>query len=204
MAMDAQGAIILAGGKSSRMGQDKALLPYNGTTLLEHVAASLQPVVKEVVVVTDVPDKYRLSCGRVLGDTYPGVGPVGGIVTGLTALGEGNHIVVACDMPGLEAGVLRLLLRACTPDWDAVVPEVGGQMEPLCAVYRHAAAPRLLRFLESGGRSAREALDSLRVKRVGEGVLRRIDPDLLCFANVNTPQELAEFRRQAALRPRIE
>lgn len=194
MAEGETSAIILAGGQSQRMGQDKALLPMNGMTLLEHVVASLLMVAADIVVVADVPEKYALPCGRVLADTFPGSGPVGGILTGLTALGEGRHIVVACDMPALNVNVLQLLLKAHTPEWDAVVPEINGQPEPLCAVYAHTAAHRLLRFLESGGRAAREALSQLRVKRIGEGVLRRIDPELACFTNVNTPEDLARFQ----------
>ncbi|HZP83875.1 MAG TPA: molybdenum cofactor guanylyltransferase [Chthonomonadaceae bacterium] len=196
MAAGETSAIILAGGQSRRMGQDKALLPMNGMTLLEHVVASLLRVATEVVVVADVQDKYVLPCGRVLADTFPGSGPVGGILTGLTALREGRHIVVACDMPLLNVAVLQLLLKAHTPEWDAVVPEINGQPEPLCAVYAHTAAPRLMRFLENGGRAAREALSHLRVKRVGEGVLRRIDPELACFTNVNTPEDLARLHRR--------
>jgi molybdopterin-guanine dinucleotide biosynthesis protein A len=184
------------------MGQDKALLPMNGMTLLEHIVATLLQITNEVVVVADTADKYVLSCGRVVADTFPGEGPVGGILTGLTTLGTGTHIVVACDMPRLNVSILQLLLNACTRDWDAAVPEINAQLEPLCAVYADSAAPKLLQFLESGGRSARAALSQLRVKRVGEGVLRRLDPDLSCLTNLNTPEELEEFTRKSRIHTR--
>ncbi len=199
MAEIGAGAIVLAGGQSSRMGQDKALLPYNGMTLLEHVVASLLLIATDIVVVAETANKYVLPCGRVLGDTFPGFGPVGGILTGLTVLGPGNHMVIACDMPSLHIPVLQLLLKACTNEWDAAVPEINGQTEPLCAVYSQSAAPRLLKFLENGGRSAREALALLRVKKVGEGVLRRLDPELTCFTNINTPEELEAFQSRQRL-----
>lgn len=194
---ETSGAIILAGGKSSRMGEDKALLPYNGMTLLEHVVSTVRTLAGDIVVVADAPEKYTLPCGRLVTDTFPDSGPVGGILTGLTTLGPGSHIVVACDMPALNVGVLQLLLKAATPEWDAIVPEINGQPEPLCAVYRHTAAPRLMSFLESGKRSAREALGALRVKRVGEGVLRRLDPTLSCFTNINTPEDFETLKRPA-------
>jgi molybdenum cofactor guanylyltransferase len=189
------GAIILAGGKSERMGQDKALLTFEGMTLLEHCVANVLSLVEEVVVVADTPGKYTLSCGRVIADSFPDCGPVGGIVTGLTVLGRGAHIVLACDMPMVQPSVLQLLLKSMNVEWDAFVPEVGGQLEPLCAIYRHSAAPKLLRYLETGERSARKAMKSLDVKRIGEGVLRRADPSLVSFTNVNTPEEWEHARR---------
>lgn len=184
------GAIVLAGGKSSRMGQDKALLPFNGMTLLEHVVASLTGMFPHIVVVADVADKYPISCGRVIGDIYPECGPLGGILTGLTHLGAGAHLVVACDMPYLHPSVIQLLFKAVTLEWDAIVPETGGHLEPLCAVYRHTAANRLMGFLEGGNYSVHEALKTLRTKRIGEGVLRRIDPELRCFTNWNTLEDM--------------
>jgi molybdopterin-guanine dinucleotide biosynthesis protein A len=175
------------------MGQDKALLDYGGMTFLEHAASMLLGMVAEIIVVADTADKYALPCGRVVGDIFPGSGPVGGILTGLTQAGDGWHYVVACDMPNIQRPVLELLRKATTADYDAVVPELGDHSEPLCAIYRHTASPKLLKFLERGGRSAQEALKTLSVKRVGEGVLRRIDPEHRSFVNINTPEDLAAF-----------
>lgn len=175
------------------MGQDKALLPYEGMTLLEHVVSRMMTVVSNVIVVADTADKYPLPCARVIADIYPECGPLGGILTGLTKLGQGAHLVVACDMPHLKAEVLQLLFKAATSEWDAVVPELASGLEPLCGVYRHTAIPHLMHCLESGENSVRNALSHLRTKRIGEGVLRRIDPDLDCFTNLNTLEEYAKL-----------
>jgi molybdopterin-guanine dinucleotide biosynthesis protein A len=188
--MTVDGAIVLAGGKSTRMGQDKALLPWNGTTLLAHCVSSLRTLTSEIVVVADRADRYTLPGCRMAADLFPDAGPVGGIVTGLTALGEGRHIAVACDMPYLQPALLNLLLDAATEAWDAIVPEVAGRPEPLCAVYRHTAAPALRRFLEEGQRAAYRALQILRTRRIPEDDLRRADPDLRSFINLNTPADL--------------
>ena len=75
----------------------------------------------------------------------------------------------------------------------AVVPEIGGRLEPLCAVYRYTVVPRLLQFLQADGRAVHKALENLTIKRIGEGELRRIDPELKTFTNINTPEELAAF-----------
>ena len=178
------------------MGRDKALLHYGGITIIDHIVTILLSLVKQVVVVVDRPGKYVLPGCRIVVDTFPDSGPVGGILTGLTTLGAGSHLVVGCDMPGLNSNILQLLLKASTPDWDAIVPEINQLPEPLCAVYRHTAAPKLLSYLETGEYSARNALAQLKTKRVGEDVLRRIDPQLISFSNVNTPEDLEEFLKK--------
>ena len=199
-AMMSGGAIVLAGGRSVRMGQDKALLHTNGLTLLETVVAALRPLVGEIVIVADRADKYDLLDCRVVGDLYPETGPLGGILTGLYALGTGRHLVIACDMPALQPAVLRLLLDSAGPEWDVVVPEIVGRMEPLCAVYADTAIPALQAFLDSGGRALQRALTGVRTLRIPETELRRYDPILLTFTNLNTPDDLERLQRSEANR----
>ena len=184
-------AIVLTGGKSSRMGQDKALLEYEGQTFLEHVIAAARPLAREVLLVTDRADRYAVRDVRVVVDFLADGGPVAGIVSGLMAAGPGVHVVVPCDMPLVSGSVLKMLLGACSPSWDAAIPELHGEPEPLYGVYRDTALPKLRRYLESGRRSARGALAELNVNRIGMDALRRADPDLTSFHNINTPQELA-------------
>ena len=192
------GAIVLAGGRSERMGQDKALLPRNGLTLLETVVDTLRPLVGEIVIVADRTDRYGLPGCRTVGDAYLQTGPLGGILTGLIALGPGTHLAVACDMPALQPAVLRLLLDFATPEWDAIVPEIDGRPEPLCAVYAEAAIPALQLFLEGGGRALHRALETLRTLRISEAEIRRHDPSLLTFTNLNTPADLERLQRSEA------
>jgi molybdopterin-guanine dinucleotide biosynthesis protein A len=195
------GAIVLAGGRSERMGQDKALLrTNNGTTLLETVVATLRALVGEIVVVADRADRYALPDCRMLGDAYPQTGPLGGIVTGLRALGAGHHLAVACDMPALQPAALRLLLDSAGPEWDVVVPEIEGRMEPLCAVYSDTAIPALQAYLESGGRALHRALAEVRTRRIPETALRHVDPALRTFTNLNTPDDLERLQRSEANR----
>ena len=193
-----RGAIVLAGGRSERMGQDKALLPRNGRTLLETVVQTLRPLVTEIVIVADRADRYAVPGCRVVGDAYPQTGPLGGILTGLQALGPGAHLAVACDMPALQPAALRLLLGSATSEWDAIVPEIDGRLEPLCAVYADTAIPALQRYLAAGGRALHRALETLRTLRVSEAELRRHDPLLLTFTNLNTPADLERLQRSEA------
>lgn len=199
--MASGGAIVLAGGRSERMGQDKALLRANGRTLLETVVNTLRPLVREIVIVADRADKYALPDCRTIGDLYPNTGPLGGILTGLNALGAGHHLAVACDMPALQPAVLRLLLDSAGPEWDVVVPEVEGRMEPLCAVYSDTAIPALQAYLENGGRALHRALQAeVRTLRIPEEALRHVDPSLLTFTNLNTPDDLERLQRSEANR----
>lgn len=112
-------------------------------------------------------------------------------MTGLQALGTGAHFVLACDMPRLQTPVLRLLWETwqMNMDKEAVVPELADGTEPLCALYTDSALPKLHRFLEEGGRSARKALRGLAVQPVDEITLRIADPALESFLNINTREE---------------
>ena len=191
-------ALILAGGGSRRMGQDKALLLHEGRTFLERMIAVMLTLTPNVLVIADRPDKYALTAGRIAVDLYPDAGPVGGIVTGLGAAGPGLHYVVACDMPVINADVLRLLRQEIGPDDDAATPYLDDKPEPLYAVYRDTAAPKLRAYLTSGRRSARGALNALNVHHVGADAINRVDPGAASFANINTPSELADFQNAAS------
>jgi len=102
-------------------------------------------------------------------------------------------------MPALQPALLRLLLDSAGPEWDVVVPEIEGRLEPLCAVYADTAIPALQAFLESGGRALQRALQTeVRTRRIPEAELRRYDPSLLTFTNLNTPDDLERLQRSEA------
>ncbi len=187
------GVIVLAGGKSERMGRDKALLTRGGVTLLEHTLQTVSEISREIIVVADRADRYPLATGRGVADRFPGAGPLGGVITGLELLGEGAHLAVACDMPSLQLPVLRYLLSLTDDATDCVVPLVGGRLEPLCAVYRSSALTPLRDCFEEGERALHRALRRLRLRSVDEAALRALDPGLRCFRNLNTPEEAAEW-----------
>ena len=152
-------------------------------------------MVERIFIIAASADQYRIAGAEMIPDLYPGAGPVGGIVTGLTAAGPGCHLIVACDMPFIKAAVLNLLLEELhkAPSCDAVAPSIDGHTEPLCAAYRETALPRLSAFMESGRRSAREALQNLIIVRIEEARLRLLDPELETFTNINTPDDLVRL-----------
>lgn len=178
---------LLAGGKSSRMGRDKALLPFHGATLGAHVAAVVAAAAGSMTVVGD-PEKYASLGYPVLPDRSPGAGPLGGIETALYHTRADWNLVVACDMPKLTAEFLRELLDAGEHRQAGVLLPAGptGRPEPLVAVYHRCCGPALRRALDAGVRRVTEALASLDV------VVWEMH-NAACLENLNTPEEWARY-----------
>lgn len=182
--------IVLAGGQSLRMGQDKCRLPFGGTTLLRHVISRVAQACDPVIVVARVASDYPDCGARVIGDHRPGAGPLAGLAAGLTAAETACAAVVACDAPFVAPALLRGL-RGLAAGWDAVVPVVAGRGQPLCAVYDRGVASVAEALLARGARAVHRLLvqPGLRVRRVGEDILRAWDPELLSFVGINTPED---------------
>lgn len=183
------GAIILAGGKSRRMGRDKATLPYKTSSLLEQVIHTVREVTSDILVVGSASSQHTLSIGHYVPDRYPGEGPLGGLITGLAEMGEGWHWALACDMPLLKIEVLRALESAIQEGVMAVIPEIEGRLEPLCALYHHLALPLLNMEFENGQRALHRAVRKLNMILLSEAELRNLDPTLESLNNINTPEE---------------
>ena len=174
---------MLTGGRSSRMGRDKALLPYRGGTLAEAVARAVAEAAGSATLVGD-PNLYRQLGFPVVGDRYPGEGPLGGILTALHSTAADWNLVTACDMPAITSDLLRGLLEtAGRLDADALVPAgPSGMLEPLCAVYHRRITKVLEERFGAGVRRVAEALEVVRAVRFPV-------MEVSCFQNVNTPEE---------------
>lgn len=172
------------------MGRDKAHLPTGAGTLLERIVERLSPVVDQVIVAGGPP----LSNPEVrwVPDARPGAGPLAGMAAGLAAMSGDLGWIVACDLPDVEARVGELLF-ASAPDVDAVVPRLEARPECLCAVYRASLAGRILPMLNAGERRVTSLLDEIRVRYVEAAELRRVDPELRSFRNLNTPDEYQDW-----------
>jgi len=186
--------IILAGGQSRRMGQDKALLRLapGGPTLIERVVAAAQ-VLGPVWIVANPPDRYAWLGLPSVGDVEPGQGPLGGLAAGLAATGAAYNLVLACDLPDLDPAVLHLL--ADQPrDYDALVPRWTApdgtvQIEPLHAIYSADCLPAVQDALVAGRLRFTSFYPAVRVRYLPEALLRTVDPDLRTFRNLNTPAD---------------
>jgi molybdopterin-guanine dinucleotide biosynthesis protein A len=188
--MEATG-FVLAGGGSTRMGRDKALLPYRGTTLLEYIASMVRQTAGTATIIGD-PYRYRNVGYPVCPDQIPPCGPIGGIYTALSVTASDWNLVVACDMPMLSAPILRRLIEHSFQSLSNCIvgAEPGGEPQPLCAVYHR----RCLLLLEQAIRDKRFRMRELLLELNAERVA--LDPSVL--ANVNTPGEWARFEDQPA------
>jgi molybdopterin-guanine dinucleotide biosynthesis protein A len=182
-------AAIMAGGKSKRMGQDKAWIELDGEPLVKRVADVLAQVADEVIVVANDPKYERLGL-RVVRDRYPDGGALGGIATGVTAATHDTVLVAACDMPFLSVDVWRLIVGHAG-EADVVIPRVGGEFETLHALYTKACVPHIARSLAENRLRVISFFDQVKVLAIEEPELRASDPTLRSFTNVNTPEELA-------------
>ncbi|HZB97746.1 MAG TPA: molybdenum cofactor guanylyltransferase [Candidatus Sulfotelmatobacter sp.] len=203
---EALAGIVLCGGRSSRMGVDKAKLrTWNGSSLLEHVVKSLSTIATPIIL---APGRASFSSnGKLLqahphlsvDDTVPGGGPLSGIVAALAASPHRLNAVVAVDMPLVSPSVLALLRDLWTGE-DAVVPVADGRMQPLHAIYSSTALAGLRSALENDCRVLRHALLGIRVREVHEDAWRVASPDGRFASNVNRPEDLREVGLSPPLR----
>jgi len=188
--MEASG-FVLAGGKSSRMGRDKALLAFGGKTLLEHVLDLVSHAIGRPAAIIGDPQRYAQLGFVVHPDAVSGCGPLGGIYTALTVSQTDWNLIAACDMPRLSAVGLRALLEnAATSGAGCIAARSeDGEPEPLCAVYHHRSLPALERAIREKRFKMRTLLAELDTRTVA------LDSKL--FANLNTPAEWSAFERHS-------
>ena len=185
---------ILAGGESSRMGRDKALLELDGVPLIVRMARLVGSVAGRPTVVGN-PEAYRSLGLRVIGDDWTGAGPLGGIATALRNLNVPWGLVVACDLPYVTRPWLAYLVeRAMASEADALLPMNVRGAEPLCAVYHKRCEAAIRAALERGTRKVTEGLEGLRVELIEPSEWKAFDSGGLLFKNMNSPEDYEEAR----------
>ena len=183
-------AVILAGGKSSRMGRPKAMLPFRGEPLITHVVRGLRPLFADVVVVAAAGQELPELPATLVRDEVAHQGPVGGIAYGLGACGGAAAFVTSCDVPFLSRPLVSHLVSRL-PGHDVVVPYWEGRFQPLHAVYRRSVLPLLEGQLERGELRPVFLYDKVRTLKVEEDEVRAFDPDGSSFFNMNTQEDYA-------------
>ncbi|MGI9061004.1 MAG: molybdenum cofactor guanylyltransferase [Ktedonobacteraceae bacterium] len=190
--------IILAGGRSKRMGKDKALLPLPGheqITFVDHAATLLATVGREVLLVardaTSALDYVSLAHVRIVTDQVPDQGPLMGLYSGLSAMHPAttHALVVAVDMPFVQPTLLTYLFTQLQTD-AILMPVVQSAPQVLLAVYPRSILPIVEECLRQGRHDLRALLKVAPVSYIEEAQLRQVDPQLRSFVNVNTPEEL--------------
>jgi molybdopterin-guanine dinucleotide biosynthesis protein A len=197
--------IILAGGRSSRMGRDKASLVLDGETLLQRTARALSGAADELVLVR-APEQTlpNVDAGVPVveaADPVEGQGPLVGIAAGLEAARAPVALIVAVDMPFLEPALLRLLAARVSGDHRWVVPLAEGRPQPLCSAIARDALPIVREHIAAGDRAPMAMARDLGALRLPEEEWSRADPGGHSFINVNTPEEFEAARAAAAEPP---
>jgi molybdenum cofactor guanylyltransferase len=188
------GGFVLAGGESSRMGQDKALLTIGGEALIVRTVRMVEAAAGAATVVGH-PEAYRPLGLRAASDDWPGAGPLGGIATVLGSTNASWNLVVACDLPYLTKAWLNYLIaRALVSQADAVMAMNARGSEPLCAMYHKRCEHAFRMELERGVRKLTDALQGILVEMIAPLEWKAFDSDGLLFKNMNSPQDYSEAR----------
>ena len=190
--------IVLAGGRSSRMGRDKASLVFDGETLLQRTVRALAAVVDEIIVVrapgASLPaiGALRASCPIVeVADPVEGEGPLVGIAAGLEAARAPVAIVVGVDMPFLQPLLLRLLAERVRAGSRWVLPIAERRPQPLCSAFARDALDVLRAHIAAGDRAPMTVAADLGMTRLAPEAWRVADPEGLSFMDVDTPEDFA-------------
>jgi molybdenum cofactor guanylyltransferase len=181
-------AVILAGGKSSRMGQPKALLPFDGEPLIVHTVRTLSRLFSDIVVVAAPEQELPSLSVTAIRDEVAYQGPVGGILYGLRAAQSEIAFVTSCDAPFLNLELIAFLVAQMN-DYDVVVPYWQERLQPLHAVYRRSVTPLLQEQLERSELRPIFLYKKVRTREVSPEEMRRFDPEGLSFRNLNSPED---------------
>jgi molybdopterin-guanine dinucleotide biosynthesis protein A/molybdopterin converting factor small subunit len=181
-------AVILVGGKSSRMGRPKALLPFDGEPLIAHIVRRLREMFAEAIVVAAPEQELPELCATIVRDEVAYQGPVSGIYHGLKASSKELCFVTSCDAPFLNLKFIAHLLAQASAH-DVVVPYWQERFQPLHAVYRTRVAPLLKQQLSRGELRPIFLFDKVSTLKVSEDEIRRFDPEGLSLLNMNSPED---------------
>ena len=188
--------VVLAGGRSTRMGTNKALLEFDGVRLIERLVETLRPLFPEIAIVANDAEPYADLGVPVWPDRIPGKGSLGGIYTAVYHSMFPQTFCIACDMPFPNPTVIGLL-RDLAPGSDVVVPRTSDGYQPLHAVYSKTCLPAMEAMIHADRLKIDGLFPTVRLRTVEEHELRPLDPALLCFVNVNTQEELEAAARLA-------
>jgi molybdopterin-guanine dinucleotide biosynthesis protein A len=170
------------------MGQNKALMSLGGKRLVDRVVDVMRDVFGTLLLVTNTPEAYAELSLPMVPDVWPDKGSLGGIYSAIYHVTTPYCLVVACDMPFVNAAVIQYLMTQIA-DYDVVIPDVLGELQTLHAIYSKACLQPIERRLEANRLRIVGFFPDVRVRAVTASELQPYDPDLLAFQNLNTPEE---------------
>ena len=181
--------LILAGGKSSRFGKNKALVEVGGIRLIERVIRVMGCVFQQVIIITNTPDEYAYLNLPMIEDLIKGLGPLGGLYTGLEFISTEAGFFVACDMPFLSEPLIRYI-TTFRDEFDVILPKIDWKIEALHGLYNRRCLPAIRELIDSRQYQVIRFFSKMRVKYLDEAEIRKYDPQLKTFFNINEPREL--------------
>lgn len=186
--------VILAGGTSSRMGRNKALLEIDGSLMIARTYRALAGLFHEVIIVTNSPHDYEFIPCRKVPDIYPGIGSIAGLHSALVHSATERTFVTACDMPFVDPKIIRYLCDLQHDEYEAVVPFSEGGQEPLHAVYASKCKDLFECAINNGERKILDILARMKARLVTWEEIRAVGSSSEPFLNVNTPDEYGTTR----------
>lgn len=181
--------VILAGGRSKRIGRNKAFLEINGKKIIDRIVDIFKVTFHEVILVTNTPLEYLNFDLRIVTDLIPDKGALGGIYTGLFYASSQQIFVSACDMPFPNKGFIDHVISKAD-DFDVVVPHSEDGFQPLHAVYSKRCMRHMETLMKSDRLKITEFYRKVRVREINVQEIRPFDPDGTLFFNINTPEDL--------------
>lgn len=191
--------VIQAGGQSSRMGEDKALKPFQGRPLIQRVIERMKPIADETIITTNQPAGYRFLELRLVPDLKPGRGALGGLYTAIASASHPLVAVAACDMPFASPEFFEGARRIMEEEKaDVVIAKTDEGYEPLHALYRRETClPAIEAAIAADQWKVISWFPQVKVRVLSGEEVKSLDPSGLCFWNLNTPEEFSEAERRA-------
>lgn len=183
--------VILAGGQNKRFeGRNKAFIRIGGRRILDRLLEVYGRLFDQIVLVTNDPAAYMDVDALIVSDHYEVRSSLNGLHAGLFAAAHDYAFFAACDTPFIKGALIRHLVDRIEPKADLIVPATAAGYEPMCAVYKKSCLPAMAWQLEHGLLKILGLFRKLRVKTIPEASLRAVDPELISFFNINTPEDL--------------
>jgi molybdopterin-guanine dinucleotide biosynthesis protein A len=183
--------IILAGGKDTRMGQEKAFLKIGKKTIIEEQKKALSKIFEEIIIVTNTLKSFKNVNAKVIKDVIPDVGPLGGLYSGLTVSSNIHSFLIACDMPFIDLQLIDYMIKQIGEN-DIVIPLSSKGIETLFAVYSLNCLETIRQQIEFRNLKLLDILNFFKVRYISQEEVEKFDPKEFSFFNVNSPKDYEE------------
>lgn len=185
--------VILAGGLSKRYGRNKAFLEFDGIRLVDRVTAEMKNIFRQVILITNEKDHYEYLGLPTFEDLIKGLGPIGGIYTGLMSISDQAGFFVACDMPFINSQLVRYMVDI-KDNYAAVIPSGASGPEPLHAIYSQSCLGAIKELIDAQRYQVRLFYEQISVRYVTQDEISKFVPPQRAFLNINTPDEFARIQ----------